>query len=134
MKKFAVLALLALSLITLAAPAAQANVPDRADRHAALVFARYYWTVTRGEDQVCYRTPLRFHAMESRYYGYVYHGSCTIHLNRAKNWNSWWKLCSVVTHEMGHTQGHTHTSRYDRIMYAYSPNPAWGWHFEGCRY
>jgi hypothetical protein len=70
MKKFVVLALLALSLIPLAAPAARANVPSYEQRHDAKAFAQWYWRDYRGLDNPCpYGVKLRFERMPARMAG-----------------------------------------------------------------
>jgi hypothetical protein len=120
MKKFVVPALLALSLIPLAAPAARANVPSYEQRHDAKAFAQWYWRDYRGLDNPCpYGVKLRFERMPARMAGVLgFHRgySCTIHLDVRRNW-WWYRLCGLVTHEMGHVYGLGHSRNPNSIMY-----------------
>jgi hypothetical protein len=111
---------------------AAADVPNYQLTLDARRFAFNYWENWRGEVNPCNRVIVRYGWLGDRNeFGFVYYGTCTIHLNTQVRWN-WWNLCAIMTHEMGHVFGHRHTNAWGSIMNPKYPNWDWGYRFPAC--
>lgn len=96
--------LLALVLLALAAPPAQADAPV-AWQHKALAMTQKVW------HPACGQLRLVFTTTHDGAIGEAYLGGCVLSLNKSVEWAGYPEFCHVVLHEGGHAANVQHKTR-----------------------